>query len=107
MKLGDLDFTKYKTHQEAAQAIANSLNTYEKNPSAIKSSFSSFIKRELQKGLKIQKDLQSSDSKDVPEADQNVLTKCIFFFDGISDFNADLPTPAASDYMIYFALFMV
>ena len=84
------------------------MNTYDKvYVSAIKSSFSNFIKRELQKGLQIRKDLQESGAKDVPEADQNVLTKCIFFFDGISDFNADLPSPATSDYMIYFAFFMI
>jgi len=108
VKLGDLDFTKYKSHQEAAQAIADSLNTFEKNYySAIKTSFSNFLKRELQKGLKIRKDLLESGAKEVPEADQNVLTKCIFFFDDISELNADLPNPASSDYMIYFSLFMV
>jgi len=38
----------YHTHLEAAQAIADSLNTYEKvYPNGIKTSFSNFMKREL------------------------------------------------------------
>jgi hypothetical protein len=43
----------------------------------------------------------------VADADESILTKCIFFFDDISELNPDLPNPAASDYMIYFSLFMV
>ena len=106
--MGDLDFTKYKTHQEAAQAIADSLNTYKENrPGAIKASFSSFLKRELLKGLAIQKELQASGAKEIPEDKQNVLTvHMLYHFPGMSD-SADLPSPSSSDYMIYFAFLMV
>lgn len=65
------------------------------------------MKRETKKGLNLKKSLQESDNKEVPDSDQNVLTKCVFYFDGISEYNQDLPSPADSDYMIYFSIFMI
>ena len=60
------------------------------------------MKRELQKGLKIRKDLLGSRVTDGPDTFQNVLMKCVF--EGPDFYGSD---PNARDYMIYFSFFMV
>lgn len=74
MYLKDVKLEDYKTHLEAAQAMATCLSGYKSlSPSDIRETVVNYMHKELQAGLKIREELIAGTTPDIP---LSILTQC-------------------------------